>query len=73
MESGSDSGVVVLAKIDPCGVCGKRVEINCVRCKTCKKWVYARCARVKRVSCRMNGNFECKVCRHGSNEECKNV
>ena len=37
MESGGDSGVVVLAKIDPCGVCGKRAKINCVRCKTCKK------------------------------------
>ena len=28
MESG---GVVVLAEIDPCGVCGKRAKVNCVR------------------------------------------
>ena len=56
MESGGGSGVVVLAKIDPCGVCGKRSKVNCVRCKTCKKWVHVRCARVKRVSCRINGN-----------------
>ena len=55
MESGG-GGRVVLAKIDPCGVCGKRAKVNCVRCKTCKKLVHARCARVKRVSCRINGN-----------------
>ena len=65
--------VVVLAKIDPCGVCDKRAKINCVRCKTCKKWIHAQCARVKTVSCRMNGNFECRVCMNGLNEECKNV
>ena len=57
---------------DPCGVCGKRAKVNCVRCKTFEKWVHARCARVKRVFSRMNGNFECSVCRNGSNEECKN-
>ena len=42
-------------------VCCKRAKVNCVRCKTCKKWVHARCARVKRVSCRINGNFECSL------------
>ena len=47
--------------------------MNCVRCKTCKKWVHAQCARIKRVSRRMNENFECRVCMNGSNEECKNV
>ena len=59
---GSGSGVVVLAKIDPCSMCGKRVKVNCVRCNTCKKWVHAWCARVKRVSCKINGNFEYRVC-----------
>ena len=28
MESGGGSGVVVMAKIDPCGVCGKRAKVN---------------------------------------------
>ena len=37
MESSGGGGVVVLAKIDPCGVCGKRAKVNCVRFKTCKK------------------------------------
>ena len=31
MESGGGSGVVVLAKIDPCGFCGKKAKVNCVR------------------------------------------
>ena len=73
MESSGSSAVVVLAKIDPCSVCKKKAEVNFVRCKTCKKWVHARCARVKRVSCKMNGNFECRVCMNVSNKVCNNV
>ena len=73
MESGGDGGVVVLAKIDPCSVCGKRAKVNCVRCKTCKKCVHAWCAKIKRVSCKMNSIFECRVCMNVSNEEYKNV
>ena len=69
MERGG-SGAVVFAKIDPCGT---RDGLNCVKCKSCKKWVHARGARVKRVSCRMNGNFECRVCMNASNELCKNA
>ena len=73
MESRGGGRVVVLAKIDPCGVCGKRAKVNCVRCMTCKKWIHARCVSVKRVSRRMNGNFECRVCMNGANVECKNA
>ena len=62
IESGG-SGVVVLAKIDPCSVCGKRIKVNCVRCKTCKKWVHAWCAGVKIVSCKMNENFDAEFVR----------
>ena len=50
IESGGGSGVVVLSKIDLCGVYDKKVKVNCVKCKTCMKWVHARCARVKKVS-----------------------
>ena len=42
MESGG-SGIVVLAKIDLCGLCDTKDKINCVKCKTCKKWVHAPC------------------------------
>ena len=69
----SSGGIVVLAKIDPYGVCGKRDKVNCVRCMTCKKWIHARCARIKRVSRRINGNFECRVCMNGAKVECKNA
>ena len=72
MESAGGSGVV-LAKIDPCSVCGKRAKVNCVRFKTCKKWVSARCVRIKRFSCKLNGNFECRVCMNISNKVCNNV
>ena len=70
---GGGGRVFVLAKIDPCGVCGKRAKVNCVRCMTCKKWIHAQCASIKRVSCRMNGNFECRVCMNGAKLKCKNV
>ena len=49
LESGGGSRVVVLAKIDTCGVCGKNAKVNRVRCKTCNKWVHAWCANKKRV------------------------
>ena len=29
IETGGGSGTVVLAKIDPCCVCGKRAKVNC--------------------------------------------
>ena len=73
MESGGGSGVVVWAKIEPCGVCEKKAKVNFVRCKTCKKWIHAKCARVKIVSCGMNGNFESRVCMNVSNKVCNNV
>ena len=38
-----------------------------------KKWAHAHCDRVKRVSCKVNENFEYKVFMNGSNEKCKNV
>ena len=51
-----------------------RAVVVCeVWCKTCKKWIHARCARVKRVSRKMNGNFECRVCMNGANVECRNA
>ena len=62
-----------MAKIDPCGGCGKRAKVNCVKCKMQKSWVYARCARVKKVSFKMHVNFECKACMNVSNDECNNV
>ena len=49
MKNGGGREVVVLAKIDPWGVCGKRTKVNCVKCETCK-WVQTRYDRRKKVS-----------------------
>ena len=62
LECGVGKGVTVQSKIDPCGVCGKRAKTNCIRCKTCQKWIHARCAKVRRVTESMYGTFECCVC-----------
>ena len=63
LECGTGKSLSVEAKIDPCGVCGRRAKTNCIRCKTCQKWVHACCAKVKKVKDRMNGHFECTACR----------
>ena len=51
------------SKVDPCGVCGKRVMRNSIRCTSCQKWVHARCAGVKKITNTMAENFECKKCK----------
>ena len=33
-------GEVTVSKIDPCGICGKRVMTNSVLCVKCGKWMY---------------------------------
>ena len=42
MVSGAE-GEVVRSRVDPCGICGKRVMFNAVWCTLCKKWIHARC------------------------------
>ena len=39
MVSGTE-GKIVLSKIDPCGICGKRVGSNAVCCTKCLKWIH---------------------------------
>ena len=34
---------VSVSKVDPRGVCGKRVMANSVLCVTCGKWIHGRC------------------------------
>ena len=40
-------GEVTVSKIDPCGICGKRVMASSVLCVKCRKWIHGRCAKVK--------------------------
>ena len=54
-------GEVTVSKIDPCGICGKRVMANSVLCVKCRKWIYGRCAKVKRVTLRLGRDFVWKM------------
>ena len=56
--SGAEAEVTV-SKIDPCGICGKRVMANSVLCVKCRKWIHGRCAKVKRVTLRLGRDFVC--------------
>ena len=55
-------GEVTVSKIDPCGICGKRVMANSVLCVKCRKWIHGRCAKVKRVTLRLGRDFVCGRC-----------
>ena len=59
-EQGAE-GEVTVSKIDPCGICGKRVMANSVLCVKCRKWIYGRCAKVKRVTLRLGRDFVWKM------------
>ena len=55
-------GVKVVSKVDPCGVCDKRVKRNSILCVGCKKWVHKRCSGVKGALQKVEGVFQCKRC-----------
>ena len=55
----------VVSKIDPCGVCDKRVKANSVLCLGCNKWVHKRCSAVKGALKKVAGTFKCKRCISG--------
>ena len=64
MVSG-EGGERVISRIDPCGVCDKRVKANSVLCIGCKKWVHKRCSGVKGALKKVEGTFKCKRCVQG--------
>ena len=55
-------GELARSKIDPCGVCGKRVMANSVLCLKCMKWIHGRCAKVNGVTPRLATDFVCVFC-----------
>ena len=55
-------GEIVRSKVDPCGICGKRVMSNAVLCTVRKKWIHARCAQTKRISSSFAQQFICRRC-----------
>ena len=48
------------SRVDPCGICGKRVMSNAVWCMLWKKWIHVRCTKMKKVSCSFAQQFVCK-------------
>ena len=62
MVSGSE-GEVLTSKVDPCGLCGRRVMTNSVFCAKCGKWIHGRCAKMKRMTRRLAEGFECEKCK----------
>ena len=56
-------GEVSVSKIDPCGICGKRVMANSVLCVKCGKWIHGRCVKVKRGTPRLGRDFVCGRCK----------
>ena len=61
MVSGTE-GEITSSKIDPCGVCGKRVGSNAVCCTQCMKWIHGRCTKMKKVTCSSARDFVCRRC-----------
>ena len=61
MVSGT-KGEIVLSKIDPCGICGKRVESNAVCGTQCTKWIHERCTKMEKVTCSSARPFVCRRC-----------
>ena len=66
LVSGAE-GEKSVSKIDPCGICGKRVMANSVLCVKCGKWIHGRCAKVKRVTARLGRDFVCGRCNNQVN------
>ena len=56
-------GEIVLSKIDPCGICGKRVGSNAMCCIQCTKWIHGRCAKMKKVTCSSARHFVSRRCK----------
>ena len=62
MVSGTE-GEVVKSRVDPCGVCGRRVMANSMQCEKCQRWVHGKCAKVRRVTSSMAKGFTCRNCK----------
>ena len=49
------------SKIDPCGVCGRRVMTNLMLCTKCGNRAQGRCAKTKRVTAELATRFVCSI------------
>ena len=62
MVSGSE-GELFKSKIDPCGVCGRRVMANSVLYTKCGNWVHGTGAKIKSVTARLAMHFVYSKCK----------
>ena len=62
MVSGSE-GELFKSKIDPCGVCWRRVMANSVLFTKCENWFHGKCANIMRATARLAMHFVCLKCR----------
>ena len=56
-------GELLKSKIDPYGVCERRIITNSVLCTKCENWVHGRCAKIKRATDRLATYFICSKCK----------
>ena len=61
MVCGSE-GEVIQSRIEPYGICGKRVTVNSVLCTKCNQWIYERCSKLKKVTPIAARFFVCNKC-----------
>ena len=61
MVSGSEE--LFKNKIDPCGVCGRRVVADSVLCTKCENWVRGRYSKLKKITARLAMHFVCSKCK----------
>ena len=64
MVSGSE-GELFKSKIDPCGVCWRKVMANSGLCTKCANWVHRKSAKIKRAIARLAMHFVCSNGRNG--------
>jgi len=65
MISGCKEGTMEKSGKWPCGVCGKGVGRNSIKCTICKSWIHKRCNGIKGSLSSLRTAFVCKVCSVG--------
>ena len=55
-------GEVIQSRIDPRGICGKRVTVNSVLCTKCDQWIHGRCYKLSAARF-----FVCNKCNKATN------
>ena len=51
------------SKVDPCGVCCKKVMANSLICSKYNSWIHAKCAKILKVSAKLAKDFICLKCK----------